>query len=178
MPAKNVRLLAPALVVCALVAPARAQEDVAAEIRARTKQFTQAIVAKDLSILDQVFEPDASNVYWDINEGPLVGFERLKRVWTAATTNFSITRFDFADDMKIEVLGELALQTGTWSQTQLAKDGSSREIVGRATVLWRQREGAWRVFHYHGSITPPRRGPRGPRPPSPSPEPRPPVEPL
>ena len=65
------------------------------EIRAKTKKFTEAIVSKNLAILDDVFEKDPANIYYDINEGPLVGFERLKRVWTAATTNYTISRFDF-----------------------------------------------------------------------------------
>lgn len=131
-------------------------EDVAAEIKAKTKTFTEAIVAKDLSVLDKVFETDPADIYYDINEGPLNGFERLKRVWTAAITNFSITRFDFGDDMKIFVDGDSAVQLGSWVQTQVGKNGQSRDIAGRATVLWRKRDGQWRVWHYHASITPPR----------------------
>ena len=126
------------------------------EIRAKTKKFTEAIVSKNLAILDDVFEKDPANVYYDINEGPLVGFERLKRVWTAATTNFTISKFDFADDMKIWVSGNDAVQVGSWMQVQENKSGQSREIKGRATVLWRKRDGAWKVWHYHASITPPR----------------------
>ena len=126
------------------------------EIRAKTRKFTEAIVSKNLTILDDVFEKDASNIYYDINEGPLVGFERLKRVWTAATTNYTISRFDFNDDMKILVDGNDAVQVGTWIQTQVARSGQSRDIKGRVTVLWRKRDGAWKVWHYHASITPPR----------------------
>src|SRR5919205_3470674 len=96
-------LLVAPLVVCA--------QDAQQEIQAKTKKFTEAIVSKDLSVLDQVFEKDPNNIYYDINEGPLTGFERLKRVWTAATTNYSITRFDFSDDMKIMVNGDNAMQT-------------------------------------------------------------------
>ena len=133
------------------------------EIRAKTKKFTEAIVSKNLAILDDVFEKDATNIYYDINEGPLVGFDRLKRVWTAATTNFTISKFDFTDDMKILVNGNDAVQVGTWMQTQENRSGQSREIKGRATVLWRKRDGAWKVWHYHASITPPRGGQRPPQ---------------
>jgi ketosteroid isomerase-like protein len=131
------------------------------QIRAKTKKFTEAIVSKDLSVLDDVFEKDPNNIYYDINEGPLAGFDRLRRVWTAATTNYSITRFNFTDDMKIFVDGKSAVQTATWTQTQENKTGQSRDIRGRVTVLWRERDGQWRVWHYHASITPP----RTPRPP-------------
>jgi len=126
------------------------------EIRAKTKKFTEAIVSKNLAVLDDVFEKDPTNIYYDINEGPLVGFDRLKRVWTAATTNFTISRFDFTDDMKIWVNGDNAVQAGTWIQTQENRSGQNRDIKGRATVLWRKRDGVWRVWHYHASITPPR----------------------
>lgn len=134
------------------------------EIRAKTKKFTEAIVSKDLSVLEEVFEQDPNNIYYDINEGPLVGFARLKRVWTAAVTNYSITRFDFGDDMKIFVDGDSAVQVGTWVQTQVNRAGQSREIKGRATVLWRKRDGKWRVWHYHASVTPPRQAPPQQRP--------------
>ena len=133
------------------------------EIRAKTKKFTEAIVSKNLAILDDVFEKDPSNIYYDINEGPLVGFDRLKRVWTAATTNFTISKFDFADDMKILVNGDNAVQVGSWMQTQENRSGQSRDIKGRATVLWRKRDGAWKVWHYHASITPARGGQRPPQ---------------
>ncbi|HLG15821.1 MAG TPA: nuclear transport factor 2 family protein [Blastocatellia bacterium] len=155
---KLVRILA----VVMLAQAAAYAQDAEQEIRAKTKRFTEAIVSKDLSILDDVFEKDPTNIYYDINEGPLTGFDRLKRVWTAATTNYSITRFEFGEDLKIVVSGDSALQSGTWVQTQLNKAGQSRDIKGRATVLWRKREGKWRVWHYHASITPPR-GPRQPQ---------------
>lgn len=140
-----------------------APAEIVAEIKAKTKQFTEAIVSKDLSVLDKMFESQAGNVYYDINEGPLLTFDRLKRVWTAATTNFTISRFDFNDDMKVDKVGDVLVQTGTWAQTQVAKSGASRDIVGRVTVLWRKTGNEWRVFHYHGSITPPR-APAPPRP--------------
>jgi ketosteroid isomerase-like protein len=147
-----------------------APAEIVTEIKARTKQFTEAIVSKDLSVLDKMFESQAGNVYYDINEGPLLTFDRLKRVWTAATTNFTISKFDFNDDMKIEKVGDVLVQTGTWTQTQVAKSGASRDIVGRVTVLWRRTGNEWRVFHYHGSITPPRpqSPPRPPSTPTPS----------
>ena len=151
-----------------------APPEIVAEIKAKTKQFTEAIVSKDLSVLDKMFESQAGNVYYDINEGPLLTFDRLKRVWTAATTNFTISKFDFNDDMKIDKVGDVLVQTGTWAQTQVAKSGASRDIVGRVTVLWRRTGNEWRVFHYHGSITPPR-PPAPPRPPvSPTAAPQPP----
>ncbi len=104
-----------------------------------------------------------SNIYYDINEGPLVGFDRLKRVWTAATTNFTISKFDFTEDMKIWVNGDNAIQVGSWMQTQENRSGQSRDIKGRATVLWRKRDGAWKVWHYHASITPTRGGGQRPQ---------------
>jgi ketosteroid isomerase-like protein len=126
------------------------------EIRAKTKKFTDAIVSKDLSVLDDVFEKDTADIYYDINEGPLVGFDRLKRVWTAAVTNYTISKFEFGDDMKVWINGDEATQVGTWTQTQVSKGGQSRDIRGRATILWRKRNGQWRVWHYHASITPTR----------------------
>jgi ketosteroid isomerase-like protein len=154
-----------------------APADIVADIKAKTKQFTEAIVSKDLSVLDKMFESQAGNVYYDINEGPLLTFDRLKRVWTAATTNFTISKFEFNDDLKVDKVGDVLVQTGTWTQTQVTKAGTSRDIAGRVTVLWRKTGNDWRVFHYHGSITPPR-PPVAPRPPVPPTTPAPPQPPY
>jgi ketosteroid isomerase-like protein len=162
---------APAAVQGTSASASSAPADLVADIKARTRQFTEAIVSKDLSVLDKMFETQSGNVYYDINEGPLLTFDRLKRVWTAATTNFTISKFEFNDDMRIDRVGEVLVQTGTWTQTQVAKSGTSRDIMGRVTVLWRKTGSDWRVFHYHGSITPPRpqAPPRPPAPPTPPP---------
>lgn len=151
------------ILLCALITAPILAQDAEPMIREKTKRFTSAIVAKDLSILDEVFEKNPADIFYDINEGPLVGFDRLKRVWTAATTNFTISSFDFGPDMKIWVNGDQAVQVGGWKQTQVNKAGQSRDIAGRATILWRKSDGQWRVWHYHGSITPPRPAP-APRP--------------
>jgi ketosteroid isomerase-like protein len=124
------------------------------EIRARTEEFCKAMEAGDLSILDRIFDLSPSNVFYDINEGPLSP-ERLKRVWTAATTNYDIARFLFTE-MRVDVDGERALQTGSWEQTQIGKTGESRDIAGRATILWKSTPSGWKVYHYHASVTPPR----------------------
>jgi len=130
------------------------------EIEEMTADFTKSVVAGDLSVVDRMFDPSPDNIYWDINEGPMVGMERLKRIWQAATRNSRLSGFEFGPDMKIFVEGDRALQTGTWKQVQSQEDGSSREIAGRATILWKKNDDGWRVYHYHGSITPARRSRR------------------
>lgn len=127
------------------------------EIKSLTSQFCESIVAGDLSIVDQMFDAAPSHVFYDINEGPLVGLERLKRVWGAAIRNARLKSFTFNDDMQIELDGDRALQTGSWTQTQAQPDGSIREIQGRATILWQHSDQGWKVYHYHASVTPPRR---------------------
>jgi ketosteroid isomerase-like protein len=133
--------------------PSGAQED-EREIRALTEEFCKAMEAGDLSVIDRLFDLSAENVFYDINEGPLSP-ERLKRVWSAATTNYDIARFVFTD-MRVELDGERALQTGSWEQTQVKKTGESRDIAGRATILWKRTPSGWKVYHYHASVTPPR----------------------
>lgn len=134
-------------------AGALAQDD-EAQIRARTKAFCESMVNGDLTVVDELFDLSLGNVFYDINEGPLTP-ERLKQVWRAATTNYELRRFVFTE-MSVSVDGERALQTGTWEQTQAAKTGESRDIEGRATILWKKLPAGWKVYHYHASVTPPR----------------------
>jgi ketosteroid isomerase-like protein len=133
---------------------AQGEQDDEQEIRELTSEFCAAIVKGDLSILDRVFDPGASNVYYDINEGPLIGLPRLKRVWGAATRSGRLTSFEFGDDLRVDVDADQALETGTWTQTQMQPDGTARHIRGRATILWRRTDDGWRVYHYHASVTP------------------------
>ena len=153
------KILFPLLLMMLVAIPCFAQ-DAEQAIREKTRKFTSAIVAKDLSVLDEIFDKDPGNIYYDINEGPLIGFPRLKRVWTAAVSNFTISAFDFDPDMKVWTMGDHAVQAGTWKQTQVNKDGQGRDIAGRATILWRKVDGQWRVWHYHASVTPTRPAPR------------------
>lgn len=141
------------LVGCAGVGAALAQDD-ETQIRALTEKFCRSMEQGDLSILDELFDFSPGNVFYDINEGPLTP-ERLKRVWTAATTNYEIRRFVFTE-MNVRVDGDRALQTGNWEQTQAAKTGEARDIAGRATILWKKTPSGWRVYHYHASVTPAR----------------------
>jgi len=143
-----------AIFVAGTAIVAQAAEDDEAEIRASTEKFCNSMVQGDLSILDELFDMSPGNVFYDINEGPLTP-ERLKRVWTAATTNYEIRRFVFTE-MKVNVESDRALQTGSWEQTQAAKTGETRDIAGRATILWKRTPAGWKVYHYHASVTPPR----------------------
>lgn len=136
------------------VLAAGAAEDDEAQIRALTETFCRSMEQGDLSIIDELFDLSPDNVFYDINEGPLTP-ERLKRVWTAATTNYEIRRFVFTQ-MSVGVDGERAVQTGSWEQTQAAKTGESRDIAGRATILWKKFPSGWKVYHYHASVTPAR----------------------
>src|SRR3972149_5850693 len=147
------RSIRAAALLVALAAAAGAQTADEQSIRALTDQFCKAVVDGDLSGLDKVFDAGSGNVYYDINE-QMIGFSRLRQVWQAATTNFSITRFEFGPDMRIIVKGDEAVQVGSWRQTQLSRSGTSRNINGRATILWKRTPGGWRAYHYNASVTP------------------------
>ncbi|GAB4121019.1 MAG: hypothetical protein Kow001_19760 [Acidobacteriota bacterium] len=142
------------------ISSAAAQGEDEVQIRLLTERFCASVVQGNLDVLDTLFDPDPTNVYYDINEGPLVGLDRLKRVWRAAVRNGRLAGFEFGNDLQIRVEGDRALQTGSWIQRQVQQDGTTREISGRATILWRRLADGWRVYHYHGSVTP-RRPPGG-----------------
>jgi ketosteroid isomerase-like protein len=142
------------LITALLGATVLGAQDDEAQIRALTEKFCKSMEQGDLSIIDELFDLSPGNVFYDINEGPLTP-DRLKRVWTAATTNYEIRRFVFTD-MNVSVDGDRALETGSWEQTQAAKTGESRDIAGRATILWKKTPSGWKVYHYHASVTPPR----------------------
>jgi len=125
------------------------------QIRALTEKFCKSMEQGDLSILDEMFDLSEGNIFYDINEGPLTP-EGLERVWNAATTNYELRHFAFTE-MNVSVDGDRALQTGSWEQTQAAKSGETRDITGRATILWKRTATGWKVYHYHASVTPPRR---------------------
>jgi|HubBroStandDraft_6_1064221.scaffolds.fasta_scaffold872833_1 hypothetical protein len=66
----KIRLAVALIFACAVPVLAQSPEQI---IQDKTKKFTQAIVTKDLSVLDDVFEKDPDDLFFDINEGPLWG---------------------------------------------------------------------------------------------------------
>jgi ketosteroid isomerase-like protein len=150
---KTVRIL----VLLALGAiSAFAQESDVAQIKALTKEFSERIVAKDLTVIDKVFDADPRNVFYDINE-QMIGLPRMKQVWQAATGNYTLSAFTFDEAaMNVTVTGDHAALTTTWRQTQAPRGGASRNVAGRVTILWKKSGSTWKAYHYHASVTPAR----------------------
>jgi len=127
-----------------------------AQIKALTKEFSERIVAKDLTVIDKVFDADPRNVYFDINE-QMIGLPRMKQVWQAATGNYTLSAFTFDEaPMNVTVTGDHAALTTTWRQTQASRGGASRNVSGRVTILWKKTGTTWKAYHYHASVTPAR----------------------
>jgi len=133
-----------------------AQDSDVAQIKALTKEFSERIVAKDLTVIDKVFDADPKNVYFDINE-QMIGLPRMKQVWQAATGNYTLSAFTFDEaPMNVTVTGDHAALTTTWRQTQASRGGASRNVSGRVTILWKKMGTTWKAYHYHASVTPAR----------------------
>jgi len=137
-------------------ASAFAQDSDVAQIKALTREFSERIVASDLSVIDRVFDADPRNVYYDINE-QMIGLPRMKQVWQAAISNYTLSSFTFDESaMNVTVTGDHAALTTTWRQTQTPRGSSARNISGRVTILWKKIGSSWKAYHYHASVTPSR----------------------
>ena len=149
---KFVRILV-VLALCAI--PSIAQDSDIAQIKALTREFSERIVAKDLTVIDKIFDADPRNVYFDINE-QMIGLPRMKQVWQAATGNYTLSAFTFDEaPMNVTVTGDHAALTTTWRQTQASR-GTTRNVSGRVTILWKKSGSTWKAYHYHASVTPAR----------------------
>ena len=150
---KGLRILV-LLALC--VVPAFSQDSDVAQIRALTREFSERIVSKDLTVIDKVFDADPGNVYFDINE-QMIGLPRMKQVWQAATGNYTLSAFTFDEaPMKVTVTGDHAALTTTWKQIQTTRGGATRNVSGRVTILWKKTGSTWKAYHYHASVTPAR----------------------
>jgi len=66
----------------------------------------------------------------------------------------SISDVDYhINDLKIDVLGDIGIVT-YYPQVSFIKDGESRMVEGRQTLVFLRTSDGWKIVHEHGTVRP------------------------
>lgn len=75
----------------------------------------------------------------------IAGRDSIRVFWTPRNPDFRTLAHSLTTD-RLEVMGEVAVEVGTWRQEGQLRDEAARESAGRYLVVWRrQPDGAWKM---------------------------------
>lgn len=75
----------------------------------------------------------------------VAGRDSIRAFWTPRNPDFRTLAHSLTTD-RLEVVGEVAVEVGTWRQEGQLRDEDPRESAGRYLVVWRrQPDGAWKM---------------------------------
>lgn len=75
----------------------------------------------------------------------IAGRDSIRAFWTPRNADFRTLAHSLTTD-RLEVVGEVAVEVGTWRQEGQLRDEAPRESAGRYQVVWRrQPDGAWKM---------------------------------
>ncbi|HJR52366.1 MAG TPA: SgcJ/EcaC family oxidoreductase [Gemmatimonadota bacterium] len=116
----------------------------AAEEIARSAQaFSQALAAGDPEGMAAQYVDDA--VLVPPGGRMIAGRDSIRAFWTPRNPDFRTLAHSLTTD-RLEVVGEVAVEVGTWRQEGQLRDEEPRESAGRYLVVWRrQPDGAWKM---------------------------------
>lgn len=75
----------------------------------------------------------------------VAGRDSIRVFWTPRNPDFRTLAHSLTTD-RLEVVGDVAVEVGTWRQEGRLRDEEPRESAGRYLVVWRrQPDGAWKM---------------------------------
>ena len=75
----------------------------------------------------------------------IAGRDSIRAFWTPRNPEFRTLGHSLTTD-RLEVVGEVAVEVGTWRQEGQLRDEEPRESAGRYLVVWRRLpDGAWKM---------------------------------
>ncbi len=75
----------------------------------------------------------------------IAGRDSIRAFWTPKNPDFRTLAHSLTTD-RLQVVGEVAVEVGTWRQEGQLRDEAPRESAGRYLVVWRRLpDGAWKM---------------------------------
>ncbi|HET6362262.1 MAG TPA: DUF4440 domain-containing protein [Gemmatimonadota bacterium] len=121
-----------------------ADSTAAAEGIARSAQaFSRALERGDAEGMAAQYVDDA--VVVPPGGRMIAGRDSIRAFWTPRNPGFRTLAHSLTTD-RLEVVGDVAIEVGTWRQEGQLRDEAPRESAGRYQVVWRrQPDGAWKM---------------------------------
>ena len=145
---RHPRSILPLAALLCLAGTASAQDPAdstaAAQAIAQSAQaFSRALERGDAEGMAAQYVDDA--VLVPPNGRVIAGRDSIRVFWTPRNPDFRTLAHSLTTD-RLEVVGEVAVEVGTWRQEGQLEDDQPRESAGRYLVVWRrQPDGAWKM---------------------------------
>ncbi|HUF89084.1 MAG TPA: DUF4440 domain-containing protein [Gemmatimonadota bacterium] len=115
----------------------------AAGIAEAARAFSRALEQGDAAGMTAQYVEDATLV--PPNGRLVTGKEAILTFWTPRNPEFRTLEHSLTTD-RLEVVGDVAIEIGTWRQRAQLRDEPPGEAAGRYLVVWRrQPDGSWRM---------------------------------
>lgn len=115
----------------------------AAGIAEAARAFSRALEQGDAAGMAAQYVEDATLV--PPNGRLVTGREAILTFWTPRNPEFRTLEHSLTTD-RLEVVGDVAIEIGTWRQRAQLRDEAPSEAAGRYLVVWRrQPDGSWRM---------------------------------
>ncbi len=129
-------------VIAALAVPSLAAADAAADIEASNQAFVSAFNGGDAAGVAARFTADAELMPPDMAR--VDGHDAIQALWQAFV-DAKASGLDITTDT-LDVLGEEAIETGSYQVTAPDPDGNPSTEIGKYLVVWKQEGGAWKMY--------------------------------
>jgi uncharacterized protein (TIGR02246 family) len=125
-------------------AQAEADSAAAAEGIAQSAQaFSRALERGDAEGMAAQYVDDA--VLVPPGGRMIAGRDSIRDFWTPRNPDFRTLAHSLTTE-RLEVVGDVAVEVGTWRQEGQLRDDPPRQSAGRYLVVWRRRpDGVWRM---------------------------------
>jgi ketosteroid isomerase-like protein len=136
----------------AAAASATASDD-KASIEALETRFRDALVAKDLNAVMEVYAPGTRLFVFDVSPPRQhAGWQDYKKDWQALLAAFPGPVTFSISDLDITVIGPVAYSHSIQAAQFTGKDGSKMDLVVRVTDVYRKLKGNWLIVQEHVSV--------------------------
>ena len=136
----------------AAAASATASDD-KASIEALETRFRDALVAKDLNAVMEVYAPGTRLFVFDVSPPRQhAGWQDYKKDWQGLLAAFPGPVTFSISDLDITVVGPVAYSHSIQAAQFTGKDGSKMDLVVRVTDVYRKLKGNWLIVQEHVSV--------------------------
>jgi ketosteroid isomerase-like protein len=123
-------------------APADSAE-AASGIAQSASAFSRALERGDAAGMADQYVGDATLI--PPNGRMITGRDAILAFWTPRNPDFRTLAHSLTTD-RLEVVGDVAVEIGTWRQEGQLRDEAARQSAGRYLVVWRrQPDGMWKM---------------------------------
>ena len=119
-------------------------------VRELAETWSSTWTSKDTTAASRFYSKAPDLVFFDI--GPThIGWGQYRNNIERSFDEIESLSLTLSDDLRVTVLGKMALTTATGQLSSKSKDGKTFDSNIRFTAVWKKKGKLWQVIHDHWS---------------------------